>query len=193
MIPPHEGVQQAHEHIFPYAFLEPSVRCQRSSVQHTINVCSRLHGRIRTNSPECVIPDLLSHLARPSGDILQELIRRHVLHAQKYLPYPRPKCRILSKQAPSQYQSQFTQPQQAQRTTADGIPSTRINRLSFRTESSTSWVVRTLVESLNWFNILLNECAAELAADEREDDEDDEGAITIWLVGSVEQCVGARM
>lgn len=65
-----------------------------------------------------------------------------------------------------------------QRTTADGIPSTRINLLSFRTESSTSWVVRTLVESLNWFNILLNECAAELAADEREDDEDDEGAIT---------------
>ena len=54
---------------------------------------------------------------------------------------------------------------------------------SFRTESSTSWGVRTFVESLNWFRILLNECAVAFAGDEREDEEDEEdGAIAAWLV-----------
>lgn len=70
------------------------------------------------------------------------------------------------------------------RTTADGIPSTRISLLSFRTESSTSCGVRTFVDSLNWFKILLNECAAELAGDEREVDDDDGGAIVVlWVLG----------
>lgn len=47
------------------------------------------------------------------------------------------------------------------------------------------------MESLNWFNILLNECAAELAADEREEDEDAEGAIEVRLVGIAEERVDA--
>ena len=69
------------------------------------------------------------------------------------------------------------------RTTADGIPSTRMSLRSFRTESSTSWGVRTFVESLNWFRILLKECAVAFAGDDREDEEEEEdGAIAAWLV-----------
>lgn len=56
-----------------------------------------------TNLPERVIPDLLSHLARPTRDILQELVRRHVLHAQEDLPYTWPKRRVLQKQAIREY------------------------------------------------------------------------------------------
>ena len=35
MIPPHEGIQQTHEHIFSHALLEPSIRCQCSDVAGT--------------------------------------------------------------------------------------------------------------------------------------------------------------
>ena len=50
-----------------------------------------------------------------------------------------------------------------ERTTVDGIPSTRINRRSFFVASSISVVKRAFVALLYWLRILLNECAVATA------------------------------
>ena len=55
-------------------------------------------------------------------------------------------------------------------TTVEGIPSTRINRRNFFVASSMSAAERAFDALLNWFSILLNECAVAAAEGSEEVD-----------------------
>jgi len=92
MIPPDEGIEKPHEHIFAYTFFETSV-CSECPRWSALGLSSNL--RTLGTLPESIIPDLLPNLTGPSRDILQEGVCRQFRHAQEYLPDPVPEGRIL--------------------------------------------------------------------------------------------------